>query len=195
MRAVKTISTLAFLSLTSLPALAHWSLAPEQSSLHFVTVKNDVIAETNQFENFSASVTDEGKIEVSIDLASVNTLIELRDQRLRDILFTTEQFPQATLSAELGADYLQELSLNKPQNLDVELEINLHGQTKALPAHLTVTKLDDETLLVATRAPVLVNAKDFALLEGIQQLQTIAGLNSIESVVPVTGVWTFKLGH
>ncbi len=195
MRAVKTLSTIALLSLTSVPALAHWSLVPEQSSLHFVTVKNDVIAETSHFDTFEASVDDKGNIEVSIDLASVDTLIELRDQRLRDILFTTENFPKATLSAELGDDYLQDLPMNKPQELDIELTVSLHGQSKTLPAMLTVNKLDDKTVLVATRAPVLVNAQDFALLEGLQQLQTIAGLNSIEPIVPVTGVWTFKLGH
>ncbi|WP_020209550.1 YceI family protein [Gilvimarinus chinensis] len=195
MRAAKALSTLVLLSVASLPALAHWSLVSEQSDLHFVSVKNDVIAETSQFTRFSANVDDKGKVDITVDLSSVDTLIELRDQRLRDIFFSTEQFPTALLSAQLGADFLDELTIDEPKALDLELNITLHGESQTVPARLSVTKLNSHSLLVSTRSPILINASDFALLEGIQQLQSIAGLKSIEPVVPVTGVWTFKVEH
>ncbi len=195
MRAAKNLATLALFSLASLPALAHWTLDPEQSTLSYISVKNDTIAEVNRFESFSADINDSGAVNISVDLASVNTNIDIRDQRLRDILFTTTDFPQANISAQLDADAIANLKKNTPQNIDIDLLVELHGESKTLPAQLSVTKFDEHTLLVATRAPVLLNAADFALLEGLNELQSIAGLNSIQPIVPITGVWTFTLEH
>ncbi|PTB84602.1 YceI family protein, partial [Pseudidiomarina aestuarii] len=49
-----------------------------------------------------------------------------------------------------------------------------------------VTRLDADELLVTTTSPVLINANTFKFSAGVEQLRTIAGLNSIDLVVPVT---------
>lgn len=195
MNTVKKLSAFAFVALASLPAFAHWTLQQDQSSLHFVTVKNETIAETNTFKSFTADIDDDGKIRVTIDLASVDTQISLRDERLRNLLFQTENFPQAELSAQLPEDYLQSLPPNQPADLDLPIKLALHGETQNLTASLTVIKLDKHRLLVATRSPILVDANQFSLTEGLAQLQKLAGLNRIEPLVPVTGVWTFTTEH
>lgn len=195
MNTVKKLSTFAFLTLASLPAFAHWSLQQEQSSLHFVSVKNDTIAETNTFKSYAAEIDDNGKVSVTIDLGSVDTNIALRDERLRTLLFQTDNFPKAKLSAQLPENFIQTLKTGHPTELDLPLELSLHGQTQTLTASLAVTRLDEHQLLVATRSPILVDAKQFSLAEGLAQLQKLAGLNSIAPLVPVTGVWVFNDEH
>ncbi|MBU2887094.1 YceI family protein [Gilvimarinus agarilyticus] len=195
MNIVQKYSAVALMAFASSPVLAHWALQQEQSSLHFVTVKNDTIAETNSFNRFAANINDDGQINVQVDLSSVDTLIDLRNQRLRDILFNTKKYPKATLAAQLDKDYIDDLAQSTPENLDLSIQLTLHGESQTLPAKLTVTKLDAHTLLVATRSPILLNAQQFSLTAGLTKLQELAGLNSISPIVPITGNWTFKLEH
>ena len=81
-------------------ALADWQVDNSKSSLHFISVKKNSIGETHTFETLSGSVSTNGDVKFDIDLASVNTNIAIRDERMRKFLFETNQFASATFNGK-----------------------------------------------------------------------------------------------
>jgi len=180
------VFALLLLASLSLSAQADWQLKAEDSALYFVSIKKGSVAETHQFKTLNGRVDKDGELELVIDLASVDTAIEIRDQRMREHLFDTGQYAQATLTAELDSSDYQGLKPGESVRIEPGLNLSLHGVSQALDTSLTVTKTADGSLLVTTRKPVIVNAGDFALLEGVEKLRELAGLPSIAQAVPVT---------
>src|SRR5690606_31654272 len=84
--------------LLSSAAQAEWTLDNEASAFYYVTSKAGAVSELNSFGNLSGTIADDGSATLSIDLASVNTAIEIRDQRMRDIVFKVGEFPRAEVA-------------------------------------------------------------------------------------------------
>lgn len=190
----RTFRFLAPIACAALPLMAeaHWELDEKQSSLSFVSVKNSVIAETHQFGQFDLSVDDEGQVSGKIDLASVDTAIPIRDQRMKEILFETGTYPTAELSAKLDLKVLASLKSGETMPLSLPITLQLHGKSQTLNAQLVIAKLSKNTISVATRSPIMVDAGQFDLVTGLSKLQEIAGLQQIGTVVPVTGYWVLQ---
>lgn len=74
----------------------------------------------------------------------------------------------------------------------LKLTLSLHGVVADVDAQVQVTKLANDQLLVTSLSPVIIDAQTFDLGEGVEKLQTLAGLPSISSVVPVTFNLVFK---
>ncbi|MEZ5473310.1 MAG: YceI family protein [Marinicella sp.] len=152
--------------------ITNWQLDVTESHFSFVTIKNKNHAEENTIDFAQGSIDELGNLSLSLDLASVDTIIERRNERLRDILFEVEQYPEATIKTTLTRD----LPLNSP--VEVEFELSLHGVTKKMKALVMIQKAGQQ-LVVINYEPVLVNGKDFNLDAAINQLTQIAGLQSI----------------
>lgn len=159
--------------------IADWQLNNDASSLHFISVKKGDIAETHHFKALSGSITDEGKASLAIDLASVNTKIPIRDQRMQEFLFETKAFTTANVSLDLGKDGVKA----GVQSLTATLD--LHGVKKEVKADVVVTEAGDQ-VQVTTVAPIVVNAPDFSLDAGVEKLRELAQLDVISKAVPVT---------
>lgn len=92
----------AALAVTSIQAQG-WSVDKAHSKVQF-TVSHLVITDvTGQFKNFDANVTaskddfTDAKINFSVDIASINTENDRRDQHLKsDDFFNAEKFPKMT---------------------------------------------------------------------------------------------------
>lgn len=173
-------------------ALAQWELDNEHSSLNFISIKNDGVAESHRFDSLVGFIGAEGAVQLGIDLASVNTLIEIRDERMRELLFDTTKFPSANVSGEVDPAILQTLEPGSVVTTDIELSLSLHGQKSTVTAPVVVINESTDNLRVISSRPVLLNAADFGLVEGIAALQKVAGLASIDTVVPVTFHLVFK---
>jgi polyisoprenoid-binding protein YceI len=164
---------------------AGWELDNARSELNFISIKNAAVAETHRFRQLSGSIADDGAANVTIDLASVDTLIEIRDERMRELLFNTLKFPSAQLSASVEADLLDAVTDGEIVALDLPVTLSLHGVSKTVNVPVIAAGNDDE-LRVSSARPVVINAQDFSLADGITALQKIAGLQSIATAVPVT---------
>lgn len=64
-------------------ALADWALQGDQSSINFVSVKANAVAEVSQFKKVAGTIDKQGNVKLSIDLASVDTGISIRDERMK----------------------------------------------------------------------------------------------------------------
>jgi len=163
---------------------ADWQLTPA-SSVSYVSIKNNSIAEHNTFSGVSGGLSDNGALAVTIDLASVETRVDIRNQRMREVFFEIADYPKATVTAQLDAQELAQLASGAPLEATKTVTVSLHGVTAEAEAHVRATAVGD-TVWVSTLQPILLSAADFGLDGGVSALQALAGLNAIASVVPVS---------
>ena len=171
--------------LASAQAAAQWTLSADDSSLSFISVKAEHIAEVHSFARLSGEIDSGGEAVVSIDLTSVQTGIDIRNERMQSMLFDTDMYPRAQVSADVDVAVLSSMAVGESAVLEVPLAINLHGEVLTLSAPLRVSHVQGG-LRVDTLAPIIVKADAFALVDGIESLREIAGLPSISRSVPVS---------
>jgi polyisoprenoid-binding protein YceI len=188
-RALVTVSLVAGCALAG-PARAAWTLVPADSAVSFVTVKNGAIAEAHRFRDFSGTV-DGDAARLVIELASVDTLIPIRDERMREMLFEVADFPKATFEAPVGTAMLDDMAPGEARSVDVAGTLSIHGVTREIEATLLLTRAGEDRVLVTTTAPVIVSADALDLGDGVERLREVAGLNSITPMVPVELVLSF----
>ncbi|MBE9532719.1 MAG: YceI family protein [Proteobacteria bacterium] len=163
-----------------------WTIDLEQSKLNFISIKKVHVAEVHRFNQFQGELDEQGQFNLAIDLTSVDTNIEVRDNRLREFLFDTEKYATATLTASIDSTELDKLAVAQSKSLSLDAILKLHGQEKVMQLKLLITKISDNELLVISSQPVLLNVSDFALVAGVEKLRELAKLPSISYVVPVT---------
>ena len=73
----------------------------------------------------------------------------------------------------------------------VEAMLSLHGTERPVTMEVIVARIGDHSLMVSTSKPVIINAAQFALGDGVEALRAIAGLPSISLAVPVSFVLAF----
>ncbi len=171
---------------------AAWTLDGEASELSYVTIKAGEIAETNSFESVSGSVSAEGAASIEIDLSSVETGVDIRNERMRDIFFVVADNPTATVTAEIDPAGFEALGVGESTETTLDGTLALKGIEAPFQAEVTVTRAGPDRVLAVSNAPVIVEASRFELTEGLAQLQELAGLDSITPVVPVTFSLAFE---
>jgi polyisoprenoid-binding protein YceI len=181
----------ALLMATAAGAQADWTLENESSTLSFVTVKAIDVAEVHTFQNLSGSVGADGHARVVIQLASVDTLIPIRDERMREMLFETDLFPTATVGTRIDLNRFEALAAGDSQRLNAELMLSIRDVELPVTAELLVTRVTENRMLVATTKPLVINAATVSLAEGVEALREVAGLPSISKSVPVSFVLQF----
>lgn len=187
---------LALVAAIALPACAagDWQLEPDASSLAFVSVKNGSVAESHAFTEFSGHVDDDGA-RLVVDLASVETAIPIRNERMRELLFEIADHPQAVFTTPLHAGSVTELAPGESRRMEVTGNLELHGEQQELTTTVQVTRSGPDRMVLSTVKPILLSADAFALGEGVTKLREIAGLDSITPMVPVTFSLTFARGE
>lgn len=184
---MRTLTLAVALTLTTLPAVAaDWTLDGATSTIGFVTTKNGDTAEAHSFEGLSGSVTGAGAAEVSIPLASVETFIDIRNERMREFLFKVADFPAATVNADLDMAALEKLAVGERMTQEIEIVVATNGTEADYFGDVTVTRVGDNMVAVTTARPFIADARDLGYEEGVAKLQELASLEAISPAVPVT---------
>ena len=189
MRLPALLACLSLVAACSAPvASGDWQLDTERSTLSFVSIKSGEIAEAHSFSGLSGLVATDGRAELVIDLDTVETGIDIRNERMREHLFQTDRFATARVTTTLDLAALADLGVGERRSLTLPAVLDLHGMRLDLEADVTVTDIDGRQVLVESRAPVMVHVEDFGLAGGLATLQELAGLPSITPVSPVSPV-------
>ena len=175
-------------------ATDEWSLDNAQSHLSFISIKATNVGEVHSFSQLSGAINAAGEVTIQINLASVETLIPIRNERMLEFLFETNLFPMATLNANVDPASLQNLAAGATTSLDVDATITIKDQSTPIKLKVLAARLSDKQLLVTARQPVLITAASVGLSEGVEKLRELAGLPSISQSVPVSFVLTFNNG-
>ena len=187
---IRTLSAALIACGFAFPAMADWNVDKDTSALHFLSTKNAQVTEVHQFDSFDGSLSDSGALSIEVDLASVNTAIDIRNSRMQEMLFNVAEFAKATFVADLPAT-LTDLENGDVVVAKVDGILTLHGKAVPTTFAIKASKLDDDTMTVSTVSPTLIKAEAFGLTEGVEALQKIAGLKSITTTVPVRFSVTF----
>lgn len=168
------------------------TLNSDVSQINFVSLKNDAIAEVQNLPELSGTVSDTGRIELSVDLNALDSGIEIRDQRMKKLLFEVAKFPVAQINSQIDPEILNNLKAGESKRETLTLDINIHGKQKLLPAYLQLVKRANGSIMVNTIQPLILNGKDFDLTTGLETLREMANLDSISFSVPVTAQLVFE---
>ncbi len=162
-----------------------WTLDTAASYLNFVTTKNTHNVEVHNFTGLTGDISAAGVATLKIDLASVNTGVAIRDERMRDLLFQTVNHPSATVTLTVPNSLISGLAVGQATTTDIPADLNLHGVNGSISAKVSVQKLSANRVLVQSMSPILIKAGDYALTDGVEALRAIANLASINVSVPV----------
>ncbi|MGJ8692011.1 MAG: YceI family protein [Thalassotalea sp.] len=186
------ILSLLVCSLLSLSASAEWQLNNKDSQLNFISIKKNSIAEVHHFKKLSGSIDKSGAAKLVIALASVETHIPIRNERMQAALFETSTFAKATFTTTIDVAFLSALTTGDSKELMIAGELDLHGSKQKITSQVLVTKKASGEVQVATIKPIIINAIDYSLIDGINKLQKLAKLPSIALAVPVSFQLTFS---
>lgn len=185
MKNILPIGALAVTLFSATAAADSWQLDSEHSSLHFVSVKNDHIAETHRFTDIQGSWAD-NQVTVEIPVVGLDTQIPIRDERMLEHIFKSTDFSVVTATARLDDKLFLQLDEGDTMPTAVELTITIAGAKQTISSHIQVTRLDDDRFLINSIQPLIIDAKAFDLVAGVNKLRELAGLARIDYSVPVT---------
>lgn len=138
-----------------------WELNPALSNVYMQSVKKNQLFETHQFTTVEGSVSKHGEAIVKIELKSLQTGHDLRDVRMRFLLFEVFKFPYAEIVATLDRSKLKELATKTRIAYPLKFKLFLHGIVSEIEAPVWVTRIGDTSVSVSTIKPIIITAKKF----------------------------------
>ncbi len=170
---------------------ADWTLNPDASHLAYGTVKIDDVGEVNSFTNLSGHVSEDGKVSIDIDLSSVETNIDIRNERTIEYVF--RKAATATLSANIDMDQVSKLDVGASNTIEVDAKLALAGTEVEFYTDMFVLRVAEDTVMVSTNDMVFISTEDAGVSAGVDKLMELAQLPSITRTVPVTARLMFSL--
>lgn len=178
------------LALCSFGSIAKMSLDKTQSSINFISTKNEHIAEQHTFENFSGTIDNESKLTITIDISSVNTMIPIRNERMLSMFFEASNYATATFTAQIDPSSLK-IQPGEAKRTSVTGDMIIAGNTAPVSFDVILTGLKNGSVNASTVKPTILSTSAFDLDDGLAALQNIAKLKSISKAVPLSFSVTF----
>jgi OOP family OmpA-OmpF porin len=172
-----------------------WVLNAGASHFYMQTAKAESIVETHQFTGLEGRISDNGDANVKIDLTSVSSGVDVRDVRMRFLLFETYKFPNAEVSARLDMSRLRGLMSQTRIMYPLHFTVAMHGMSRDFETLVYVTRLSEKSVAVATTKPIIVHTDDFALTAGLNKLSEAVNGTPIVSAASFTFDLVFETGE
>lgn len=177
------LSGLTFTTMTA--SSAGWSLSADDSKVAFGSIKKNTIGEVHHFTGLTGAVAPDGVVSVAIDVTSVETFIDIRNERFLQHIFAAN-VPKAVLSAKIDMAALEALKPGETTDIDIEGKLTFNASDVAVEATMFVARLSADKVMVTTDEMIMISMEDLGIQTGVDQLQKIAKLPGITRVTPVT---------
>lgn len=182
-------ATFALVMLTTPAFAGGWTLDGGASSLAFGSIKNDSIGESHMFQAMSGGVDAEGAVALSIDLASVETNIDIRNERMVEHVFAG--VATADLAASIDMAAMEALAVGEHMTAEIDFDLSVLGQEVQWYAPMFVMRVAEDRVLATTDGMVFLTTEEAGVDAGVNVLQELAGLESITRVFPVSARFVF----
>jgi polyisoprenoid-binding protein YceI len=179
------------ISLSSFGSVAALTLDKSQSSINFISTKNQHISEQHRFDNYSGQLDDQGKLTITIDITSVNTLIPIRNERMQKMLFNMSEYSVATFTAQIDPALIK-LQTGELKRTTIAGEMTIAGNTAPVSFEVALIGLQNGSVSATTVKPTIISATAFNLDDGVAALQQVAMLQSISKAIPLSFSATFS---
>ena len=173
----------------------YWQLDSDATRLGFTSIKAGEIIENHTFSGLYGVVDPDGLVSIAIPLNSVETGIDLRNERMRDMFFQIDDHPEASIEVTIDPAAYENLNVGEQKLTEIEGALSLHGVQADLSAQVAVTRIGPDRIAVASAQPVIVYVDDFNLAPGLEALREIANLPAITPAIPVTFSLVFEAEH
>lgn len=158
-----------------------WTMNADASTLRFQSVKNETKVESSTFGTYAGTIDANGLATIRILMDSVDTKVDLRNVRMRFLLFETFQYPEAVITMQLSPEMLGDLETVRRKIITASYTIDLHGVKSEREAEIAVTLLGDNTVSVTSATPISLPTADFNLDGGVAKLEEAAKVEIIPS--------------
>lgn len=162
-----------------------FNLDTAKSSLYFASTKKIHVVESGTFAALSGDIKSTGKATLVVDLSTVDTSNTLRDQRMREFLFETNNYPSATVTLGVDLTSVNQIETGRSQPMDINATLDLHGVQVPIDTTVLVSKLTGSQIMVQNVSPLIINAADYNLVNGIEVLRDLVSVTVISYAVPV----------
>ncbi|WP_227270182.1 YceI family protein [Roseobacter weihaiensis] len=168
-----------------------WTSVDEASIVAFGSIKSDDTGEVHQFQSVSGTVSDAGEISISIDVTSVETYIDIRNERMMEHVFQDGE-AEAVLTGQVDLDAVTGIEVGDTKVVEMEGTLTFGGIESYVDANLLVARLAEDRVLVTTADLIMLSTADLGIDPGIDKLMELASLPSITRVAPVTVRMVFE---
>jgi len=168
-----------------------WTLDAATSRLGYVSIKAGEVAENNRFDRLSGTVAADGTASLDIDLASVDTGVDIRNERMREIFFEVAGNPKAVVTAKLDPAAFARLTVGQSLIRPLKANVAIKGAESEIETEVLVTRIAADRVTVVPTAPVIISTDMFGLTDELGELRAVAQLPSITPAVPVTFTLAF----
>lgn len=172
------------LSFSSVGHAQDWALDGAASKLSFGSIKSDTVGEVHVFETLDGRVSSTGDVKLDIDLTSVNTFIEIRDERMIEHLFGGGA--TATLTAKINMSKVSALGVGETKTLFLDGDMSFLDRNVGINTEVFVARLTETRVLVTTSDMIFLATEDLGIDDGIVTLRDIMELSGITRTAPVT---------
>ncbi|MCJ8307724.1 MAG: YceI family protein [Hyphomicrobiales bacterium] len=163
---------------------AKWSAVEDQSRIAFGSIKKDTVGEVHHFEGVTGTVGEDGKLTLAVDLGSVETNIDIRNERMLEHVFQGGK-AKAMVSGEIDLDEVKDLKPGDTSIIDFEGVLAFAGINVDVEAEMLVARLAENRVLVSTADFIMVSTEDLGIDPGVNKLMELAKLPGITRVTPV----------
>lgn len=161
-----------------------WTLDGDASHLAYGSIKKDTVGEVNSFSGLKGTVDADGRANVTIDLTSLETFIDIRNERMQEHVFRGAG--EAQLTAQLDMDEVSGLGVGEMAVVDVEGALSLLGASIELDLEMLVVRLAEDRVMALSNDMVFVGTEELGIEASIDKLMEIAKLPGITRTAPVT---------
>jgi OOP family OmpA-OmpF porin len=172
-----------------------WVLNPTQSNVYMQTEKLENTVEKHRFTSIEGTVTKNGDASIKIDLNTLDTGIDLRNVRMRFLLFETFKFPDLVVTAKIDKTKLTELATRTRINYSLHSRVEMHGIAKEFDIPVEIARVNDTTVTVSTIKPLDVAGETFDFMRGIGKLADAMGGIRIVPSASISFDLTFGTGR
>ena len=170
---------------------ADWTLDGAASQIAFGSIKNDYNGESHVFTGLSGGVKG-GMADITIDLTSVDTRIDIRNERMGEHVF--KGMASAALTAEMDMSAMEALAPGESTTIELDATLTLLGEEVPVFTPVFVTRVGDDKVMVTSDELIYLATDELGVDEGIDMLQSLAKLDNIARSVPITFRLMFNEG-
>ena len=170
---------------------AVWQLVPDDSIVAYGSIKANVAGEVNTFNKIEGAIVADGQAMISIELTSVNTNVDIRNQRMIKYVFGDNT--KAVLTTQLDMEAIKALSIADTATMEVEGVLSFLGEDIDVDTNFFVVKLSDSKILATTDSMIMMQTEELGVNAGLDKLMELAKLPSITRVSPITLRFVFEM--
>lgn len=187
----KIIASSIFALCASMASADSWSLDAEASHLAFGSVKNDYTGEVHSFGALSGTVSADGMVAIEIGLGTVQTNIDIRNERMGEHVFAGT--PTAGITAQIDMAAMTAMAVGETKVMEVEADLSLLDEEIFVPTFVFIARMSEDRVLISTNDFIYVATDELGIDAGIDTLQELAGLDNIARSVPISARLVFDL--